>query len=145
MANNDDLPDDRFAKICPLYSLLNAKLNQFGVFKEDLLVDEQMLPYFGRHSGKMYMRGKPVKFGYKLWVLASASGYPFQLSLYAGKTTNQHGDGEPLGSRVILQLLECIQDLLFYSVTFDNFFTSINLLNTVKENRFAVTGTVRYN
>lgn len=28
-----------------------------------LSVDEQMIPYFGRHSCKMYMKGKPVRFG----------------------------------------------------------------------------------
>ena len=85
MADNDALPqNDKYGKIRPVYDIPNNKLKQFGVFASTLCVDEQMIPYFGRHSGKMYMRDKPVKFGYKMWILASSSGYPFEMIMYAG-------------------------------------------------------------
>ena len=29
-----------------------------------------MVPYFGRHGAKQYIHGKPIKFGYKLWVMS---------------------------------------------------------------------------
>ena len=48
---------------------------QFGVFAKDLAIDEQMVPYFGRHSAKMFIGGKPIRFVFKNWVLASSDGY----------------------------------------------------------------------
>ena len=31
----------------------------------NLLIDEQMTPYRGRHSARMFCKGKPIRFGYK--------------------------------------------------------------------------------
>ena len=67
---------DKMAKVLPLYNSLNASLVQFGVFYKDLSIDELMVPYFGRHSCKMFIRGKPIRFGYKCWCLCGSNGYP---------------------------------------------------------------------
>ena len=57
-ADNNNLPaGNKLAKIQPLQDRVNASLQQFGVFAEDLAIDEQMVPYFGRHSAKMFIRG----------------------------------------------------------------------------------------
>ncbi|KRY03759.1 PiggyBac transposable element-derived protein 3, partial [Trichinella patagoniensis] len=32
-----------------------------------------MLPYYGHHSCKMFIRGKPIRFGYKIWTMSSAN------------------------------------------------------------------------
>ena len=34
-----------------------------------------MIIYFGEHSAKQYIKGKPIKFGYKLWCLITNLGY----------------------------------------------------------------------
>ena len=47
--------------------------------------DEQMVPYHGHFSNKIYMRNKPVKFGMKIWFLASTQGNPFSFDVYTGK------------------------------------------------------------
>ena len=49
---------DKWAKLRPLIEAVNEKLQRFGVFSSELSIDEQMLPYFGRHSCKMFIRGK---------------------------------------------------------------------------------------
>ena len=49
---------DKWAKLRPLFNVVNKKLTQFGVFADHLSIDEQMVPYFGRHSCKMFIRGK---------------------------------------------------------------------------------------
>ena len=54
---------------------MNASLQQFGLFEKDLSIDKQMVPYFGRNSAKMFIRGKPIRFGYKNWDLASSDSY----------------------------------------------------------------------
>ena len=145
LADNKNLClSDKAAKVRPLYDMLNTNLKQFGVFKEHISVDEQMLPYFGKHSAKMFMRNKPVKFGYKFWVLASSTGFPFHVLLYTGKDTTTSAC-DTLGSHVVKQLLSIVTEPSCHTVTFDNFFTSIELLEELKERNFRATGTIREN
>ena len=42
------------------------EIQQFGIAHEDLNMDESMVPYYGRHSCKQFIRAKPFRFGYKL-------------------------------------------------------------------------------
>ena len=99
-ADNHALPQgNKVAKIAPLYDELNKGLVKFGVFNELLSVDEAMVPYFGRHSAKMFIRGKPIRFGYKIWSLCGEDGYPYHLKIYTGKEPGQQPD--PLGTRVV--------------------------------------------
>ena len=68
--NNNLQPGNKVAKVSPLYDLLNKNLQRFGIFKSTLSIDELMCPYYGKHSCKMFIRMKPIRFGFKLWVLA---------------------------------------------------------------------------
>ena len=117
---------------------------QFGIWEEDLLVDEQMVPYFGRHSCKMFIRGKPIRFGYKLWCLCSANGYLYNCIPYAGSPDNYNKE-VGLGADVVLRLLENIEFADRHTVYFDNFFTSYYLMCLLTERRLCATGTVRAN
>ena len=80
-AANHSLSNSRMAKVEPLYNLLNQKLQAYGIFHEDLSIDESMVPYYGHHSCKQSNRAKPIRFGYKLWVIASATGLPYNLEI----------------------------------------------------------------
>ncbi|KAH7960604.1 hypothetical protein HPB49_021503 [Dermacentor silvarum] len=53
-------------KIQPFYDEIFKCFHQFGVFHESLSIDESMGPHYGPHSCKMFIRGKPILFGYKL-------------------------------------------------------------------------------
>lgn len=82
---------------------------------ERLSVNEQMIPYIGQHSSKMYMREKPSKFEYKLWVLSTSEGYPQNLHVYVGKNKNTleektEIETKPLGIRMVLDFIKCIHD-----------------------------------
>ena len=70
--NNNLVKDDELAKIRKCLDLLNRNFTQFGVFSQNLSIDEQMVPYYGHFSTKMFMRNKPTKFGMKVWFLASS-------------------------------------------------------------------------
>ncbi|XP_037937390.1 uncharacterized protein LOC119670695 [Teleopsis dalmanni] len=142
IADNNSLDsNDRFAKVTPLIALVNKKFMQFGVFHEYLSIDEQMVPYFGRHSSKMYIRNKPIKFGFKLWVLASSDGYMYSTIPYAGST--QPYDKEiGLGAHVVLKLLENVEHSEWHCVYFDNFFTSFYLMYVLSQKNFLACGTV---
>ena len=60
---------DRLFKIRPLLEKLNKNFLKFGVFSENLSIDEQMVRYFRHHYLKQFMRGKPIRFGFKQWAL----------------------------------------------------------------------------
>ena len=85
-ADNNNLEPIKVAKVLPLYNIRvrNKRLQQFGVFSKPLAIDESMVPYFGRHRSKMFIRGKPVRFGYKIWCMCRPDGYPYRLEIYCG-------------------------------------------------------------
>ena len=147
LANNDSVDaTDKMFKVRPLIKLLNERLQQFGIFSQYLSIDEEMVPYFGRHSSKMFIRGKPIRFGFKLWVLASDDGYPYHVIVYCGKNrdvTQQEEFG--LGHRVVTSLLQCLTKPDCHEVYFDNFFTSYDLLVHLRNSNIKATGTVREN
>ena len=143
VCGNEDLElNDKWAKLLPLIDIVNNKLIEFGAFAEHLSIDEQMVPYFGRHSCKMFIRGKPIRFGYKNWVICSNDGYPFKVIPYQGKL-NSNKEG-PLGPRLVKQLLEIVTDANKYDVYFDNFFTLLPLLEELKQMSLPDTGTISY-
>lgn len=55
---------------------------------ENHSVDEAMVPYFGRHGCKQFIPGKPIRWGYKLWVGCSISGYINWFEPYQGASTH---------------------------------------------------------
>lgn len=134
---------DKFAKLRPFFDMMNQKFMQFGVFANNLSIDEEMVPYFGRHSAKMFMKGKPVRFGYKLWCLCSASGYLFQFIPYGGASIDKSNLG--LGADVILKLASVIENPLNHRLFFDNFFSSYKLFKVLNERGIYATGTIREN
>ncbi|GBM64268.1 hypothetical protein AVEN_47225-1 [Araneus ventricosus] len=52
------------------------------MFSEHLSNDERIVRYFGRHGCKLYMKGKPVKFGYNLRTLSSFDVYSSRIIPY---------------------------------------------------------------
>ena len=135
--------NDRLRKIRSYLNMCKAALCQFGVFSKHLAIDEQMVPYFGKNSLKQYIRGKPVKFGMKLWVLASSDGFPFDFEVYTGKEgIAQKG---LVGERVVMNFAEKIPNKRHHCLYTDNFFTSANLLSMTSSLELRHTGTVRQN
>lgn len=145
VADNRHLePGNKVAKIKPLYDALNKNLTQFGVFHEQLSIDESMVPYFGKHSCKMFIRGKPIRFGYKIWVMAGKDGFPYHLKIYTGR--EEASTASPLGTRVVKHMVDAVQPhttIENHHIFFDNFFTSHQLLEELADNGIRATGTVR--
>ena len=104
VADNNFLEQDsRMTKVKPLYDLLNTKIVEFGIVHESLSVDDSMVPYFGCHSGKQFIKAKSICFGFKLWVLASSTGMSYHLHIYDGKLIEKTED--TLGSQVLKRAL----------------------------------------
>lgn len=137
-------PEDRSFKVKPLFAMLNNNFMKFGHFSANLSIDEMIIMYYGRNSLKQFIRGKPIRFGYKLWALCGSEGYCYNFSLYCGKEFHARKD-TPLGTRVVMKLIENIGNPSGYTLYFDNFFTSIDLLKSLGEEGYRATGTIREN
>jgi len=88
-----------------------------------------MVSYFGKYGAKQFIHGKPIKFGYKMWVMAKPLGYCVQFRPYAGKDTALTEYGNiclGMGASVVAHLLNILppQPGYNYHAFMDNFFTS---------------------
>ncbi|KAL6488676.1 hypothetical protein MHYP_G00024170 [Metynnis hypsauchen] len=62
--DNTKITDDPFFKVRPIFTELNT-LYKVMPYSEWLAVDESMIGYYGRHGCKQFIKGKPIRFGYK--------------------------------------------------------------------------------
>ncbi|XP_033226016.1 piggyBac transposable element-derived protein 3-like [Belonocnema kinseyi] len=109
-------PDDEDAKdkawrVRQILNIFNDNIKTFGYFCTALSIDEIMIKFYGKISFKQFIRGKPIRFGIKMWALCGSNGYLFHFDIYCGK--NKKVDFLPRiaqGSQVVLQML---QEFLF--------------------------------
>lgn len=138
----DDPAYDKLHKLRPLLTKMNENFQKEAVSSSSQSVDEAMILFKGRSSFRQYMPLKPIKRGYKVWVRAdSETGYIYQFDLYTGKDDDSTA-GVGLGSRVVQNLTASLKNANAH-VTFDNFFTSVQLMEDLRENKIFATGTVR--
>ena len=109
IADNYNFAQSKVAKVLPLLELLRTNCQQFGVFHKNLGIDESMALYHGLHSAKQYIKGKRVKFGYKLWMLCSSDGHPYNFETYCGKDESRTN---PLGTHVVEKMLSSVTNKL---------------------------------
>ena len=74
--------NDRYQKIRILLSKLNKRFLQYAPSTNAFSIDEAMVPYYGRHGCKQRIKGKPIRFGFKLWCVATTLGYALCLQPY---------------------------------------------------------------
>lgn len=62
LADNENLDqNDKFSKLRPYFDILQSNFLQHAVLDPNVSVDESMSPYFGKHSGKQFIKGKPIR------------------------------------------------------------------------------------
>ena len=99
-----------------------------------------MVKFQGRSALKQYnIPMKPIKRGIKVWVLADTNGYFCNMQVYKGR---ENSTEKGLGSRVVKELTAPLQHK-FHHVYFDNFFTSVQLLEDLEEVGLYACGTAR--
>ena len=60
-ADHQNLSETKMTKKEPLYQILNEKFQRYGIFHENLIIDQSMVPYFGRHLCKQFHSRKANK------------------------------------------------------------------------------------
>ena len=129
LVDNSNLDkEDKFAKVRQLIDKLNEQCLTSYLPEQSVSTDKSMVPYFGHHGCKQYMRNKPVKFGYTFWVVATPLGYAIQFYPYTGKDENSDSN-LGLGGSVVATLAEKLPSQVGsnYHIIMDNFFTSPNV------------------
>lgn len=149
--DNENLQqNDKFAKLRPLFDIIGRNFIEFTQIEEHHCVDESMVPYYGNHGTKQFIRGKPIRWGYKIWMATNRLGYIEWFEPYQGKSTPLQESFRHLGlgASVVLQFADVLQarwqDIPF-DIYFDNFFTSTKLLEELKSRNLKGTGTIREN
>ncbi|CAK9809214.1 PiggyBac transposable element-derived protein 4, partial [Anthophora quadrimaculata] len=98
-----------------------------------------MIKFKGRSSIKQYLPKKPIKRGYKLWLLADKSGYCYRFDVYTGKVGNQITKN--LGEKVVNTITSNLVGKE-HKIYFANYFTSVNLLENIKSKQINACGVV---
>lgn len=136
---------DKLHKLRPLIDKLNDSFTKPYKHSAFLAVDESMIAFKGRSSLKQYMPMKPVKRGYKVWCLAdSVTGYIWKFDIYTGKSLDTETSNYGLGERVVINLTASLKNKNCL-VAFDNFFTSVELMEKLLQDGIFALGTVRTN
>ncbi|XP_066599936.1 piggyBac transposable element-derived protein 3-like [Prorops nasuta] len=148
---SDNNPNDKGWRVRSLINLFQKNILQFGYFQTAMSIDEMMIKSYAKTSLKQFIRGKPIRFGLKMWGLCTSNGYLLGWDLYCGK--NQIETNVlmkcALGSRVVMNLLKDFlhnttpRKINIYHVYFDNYFTSFDLILHLRNIGLRATGTIR--
>ena len=112
--------------------------------EREITVDECVIPYKGRYCYiRQFMPDKPVRFGIKVWLLASSkSRFVWGMEVYFGEGTWAGPNG--LAYHVVERMVEGLENR-GHCLVIDNFFASVNLFHELMTKGIWATGTVRRN
>ncbi|KAK9754807.1 Transposase IS4 [Popillia japonica] len=105
----DNTENENTEKVRPLFTLIKQKFQDFAPVIEEHSVDESMISYFGRHGCKQFIKGKPIRYVFKMWMGTTSSpkcnGYCVWMKLYQGASTRISNKYKPFGRgpSVVLQ------------------------------------------
>lgn len=144
--NNDDIPEnneDSFIKIRSFLDILERTFADAATPTEYMAIDEMIIPFKGRSRNKQYIKSKPKKWGFKVWVRASADGFVSKFELYQ-TLPNVHKTELGVIGDTVVRLCSGLQGLN-HKIFMDNLFTSIPTITYLKNKDIHVVGTVRAN
>ncbi|KAK1784272.1 hypothetical protein P4O66_019984, partial [Electrophorus voltai] len=135
---------DCLFRLKPLMGQILTACQAYYQPHQNIAIDERMVATKARISMKQYIKDKPTKWGYKLFVLAdSANGYTWNFSVYEGKARRPSGKG--LSFDAVVNLIHVPSLGTGYTVYVDNFYTSSMLFRHLHRIGFGACGTIRQN
>lgn len=147
VVNNLENPVDNKDKLYKVRPILNSVRNRLLQFKveEVVSVDEQIIPLKCRLEIKQYVKDKPYPWRVKNFVLCGKSGIPYDFFIYQGATTElQSTDLKKFGfcATTVMHLANRLERR-GHKLFFDNYFSSYQLLEILKNRGINAGGTIR--
>ena len=130
---------NKLYKVKPLIDILAENYKKFYSPTRKQAIDESMIKFKGRSSMKQHMPNKPIKRGYKVWVRADEYGYTSQFKIYTGKVNGK--SEKSLGPREVQSLSSDLANQ-HYEIYFDNYFSSVDLMTSLKNKNINACGTI---
>ncbi|CAF0892465.1 unnamed protein product [Didymodactylos carnosus] len=135
----NEYASNKLYKVSNFLELLKRNFQRHFDPGEKLTIDEMMIKFKGRSSLKQYIKQKPIKRGYKVWIPDTLTGYVYNFDIYSGKSEERR---TPLGEHVVGSLTKELSTK-FHHVYFDNFFTLPFLVEKLLRDGIYCTGTLR--
>ena len=131
-------------KVKPLIDMINARLSLLRMTNKHLCIDEMMVSSKSKFGPRVYQKGKPHPWGFKLFSIADMFGIVYLMHLYCGKFPQVHPHPN-LGStnNRVLWLVKNVPRHEGYHLYMDNYFTSIPLMNELAKEGIHSMGTIR--
>jgi hypothetical protein len=134
-------PPDTWAKLRPLLDAVLPRFRHHYHPHQHLTIDEQIIPFQGRHRSIQFMKDKPARWGFKNFVLCDAeSTYALAFNLYEGKDTKRPELGT--GHGITMTMVEP-WFRRGHVVVADNWFGSMKLARDLLDKGTGYIGTVR--
>ena len=101
-----------------------------------------MIPFKGRSYLVQYLKNKPHKWGFKVFTRAGSTGIMHDFEIYVGKGTCEE-TGLGFSGDIVVALTENLPEHQNFKICFDNWFSSLQLVRTLKEKGMPCVGTIR--
>ncbi|XP_017312676.1 piggyBac transposable element-derived protein 4 [Ictalurus punctatus] len=135
---------DRLFRVKPLMDRIREACKTFYHPQRNLTVDERMVATKAKTGMTQYMKRKPTKWGFKLFVMAdSSNGYTVDFAVYTGKDSSYTGHG--ISYDTVMSFMDHSFLGSGYHVYMDNFYTSPKLFRDLHAQKFGACGTYRDN
>ncbi|UYV74615.1 K02A2.6-like [Cordylochernes scorpioides] len=136
---------DRLSPIRDIFQTIIEKFQSCYTPAEYLTVDEMLVGFRGKCPFKIYIPSKPNKYGIKIVILAdSRTHYMYNAMVYTGKSKTPKSKELSLPTQIVLDISRPLWKSN-RNITADNWFTSIELVDKLKEHGLTYLGTMRKN
>ena len=143
--DNSQMPADNGDTLFKLRPIVDSILSKCRSIpqEESHSVDEQIIPTKCRSSLRQYLPKKPHKWGFKGWARCGVSGIIYDIEVYTGKQKDNQEFGK-VGS-VVKHLVSSLPKNGGHTVFFDNVLSSVELVQSLKEDGIYSVGTIHAN
>lgn len=137
---------DKLAAVSEVFnSFVNNCKSNYNCYRY-VTVDEMLVGFRGKCSFRVYIKSKPQRYGLKIMCLCdSKTHYMVNAFVYTGKNNKRVNPRHlAIPTLSVLDLVDPIKGSN-RNVTGDNWFTSLELLQELKNNKLTYVGTIRKN